>query len=312
MGRGARQAGKSKSHAKSTRDVRRKIGGGFAQISPEFLMGSRGFSLPSAPQPAAAPAEPAVPARKVPTEAAKARHQRKKHNRWERRRSEWEAQQKAIDKKKAPKTLAVPRAAAEAADAPGGEPVPAKSAPPQPPPQQPQPPPPPQQPGGAPPKQLSASKLAKAARRQQVRKEKRRAAAVAEGGAGGAAAAGGPDAADRLALLAEGGGELTLAMGVRALDLSVGSGPEVQERKTVRVKYVGRLGSSTGTVFDRGTIGFRLGKGEVIKGWDVGVRGMRAGGRRRLTVPPKAGYGAQRSGSIPPNSTLVFDVTVEG
>ena len=99
-------------------------------------------------------------------------------------------------------------------------------------------------------------------------------------------------------------------MGVRALELSTGSGPVVQDRKTVRVKYVGRLSSSAGKVFDQGTISFKLGKGEVIKGWDIGVQGMRVGGARRLTVPPKAGYGAQRTGDIPPNSTLVFDVTV--
>ena len=56
---------------------------------------------------------------------------------------------------------------------------------------------------------------------------------------------------------------------------------------------------------------FRLGRGEVIKGWDVGVAGMRRGGSRTITCPPQAAYGKGGAGkSIPPNATLVFDVTV--
>jgi FK506-binding nuclear protein len=53
---------------------------------------------------------------------------------------------------------------------------------------------------------------------------------------------------------------------------------------------------------------FTIGKGEVIKGWDVGVLGMSIGGERRLTVPPNMGYGSKTTGSIPPNSTLIFDI----
>ena len=78
------------------------------------------------------------------------------------------------------------------------------------------------------------------------------------------------------------------------------------------MRYVGKL-ASTGKVFDETKGGkvfwFRLGVGEVIKGWDVGVSGMRVGDKRRLTVPPQMAYGKEGvKGAIPPNSTLVFDV----
>ena len=106
--------------------------------------------------------------------------------------------------------------------------------------------------------------------------------------------------------------ERTLAMGVRVVDLELGRGPTVQPRAPVRVRYVGKL-ASTGAVFDRTKgkpFSFRLGRGEVIKGWDLGVLGMRSGGTRRITCPPAAGYGSQGTPGIPPNSTLVFEVTV--
>ena len=80
--------------------------------------------------------------------------------------------------------------------------------------------------------------------------------------------------------------------------------------KRVYCKYVGRL-KKTGAVFDKTKnkpFCFRLGVGEVIQGWDIGIRGMRVGDKRRITVPPKLGYGDRRTGPIPKNSTLVFDV----
>jgi len=80
--------------------------------------------------------------------------------------------------------------------------------------------------------------------------------------------------------------------------------------KRVVVRYVGKL--KNGSVFDqtqgKKTFAFRLGVGEVIKGGDRGVEGMRVGDKRKLTVPPQMGYGSSRVGSIPSNSTLYFDV----
>ena len=88
-----------------------------------------------------------------------------------------------------------------------------------------------------------------------------------------------------------------------------GTGKIAQDGKRVFVKYVGRL-KSNGRVFDQNKrFGFRLGVGEVIQGWDLGVKGMRVGDARRLTIPPALGYGKKGAGKvIPKNATLVFDV----
>lgn len=96
-------------------------------------------------------------------------------------------------------------------------------------------------------------------------------------------------------------------------DLIVGTGPEATAGKTVDVHYVG-VGWSTQKQFDaswdRGsTFSFQLGAGRVIKGWDQGVAGMKVGGRRRLTIPPRLGYGDRGAGrDIKPGETLVFVV----
>ena len=100
-------------------------------------------------------------------------------------------------------------------------------------------------------------------------------------------------------------------------DITVGEGPEAQPGQYVNVHYVG-VAHSTGREFDasynRGEpFAFPLGGGQVIGGWDQGVVGMKVGGRRRLTIPPHLGYGAQGAGGvIKPNETLVFVVDLLG
>ncbi|XP_050084237.1 46 kDa FK506-binding nuclear protein [Anopheles aquasalis] len=98
-------------------------------------------------------------------------------------------------------------------------------------------------------------------------------------------------------------------------DIKVGSGPEAKPGKKVAVYYVGRL-KQNNKVFDSTSSGagfkFALGRGEVIKGWDLGVAGMKVGGKRRLTIPHKLAYGTKGSPPvIPPCSTLVFEVELK-
>jgi len=95
--------------------------------------------------------------------------------------------------------------------------------------------------------------------------------------------------------------------------MEIGDGTEAQDYNKVVVNYTGKL--EDGSIFDsslnpgRGPFTFTLGVGSVIKGWDIGVKGMKVGGRRRLTVPPELGYGDKGAGSvIPPGATLIFDV----
>lgn len=95
-------------------------------------------------------------------------------------------------------------------------------------------------------------------------------------------------------------------------DLKIGTGIEAVDGKKVTVDYVGILtdGKKFDSSYDRKTpFTFNLGKGEVIKGWDDGVVGMKVGGKRKLTIPSSLGYGERGAGAdIPPNSTLIFEV----
>jgi FKBP-type peptidyl-prolyl cis-trans isomerase FkpA len=95
-------------------------------------------------------------------------------------------------------------------------------------------------------------------------------------------------------------------------DLRAGTGLEASTGRALTVRYTGWLYDSTrtdnkGTQFDSGTYTFVLGIGQVIRGWDQGLSGMRVGGARRLVIPPSLGYGSTPYGPIPGSSTLVFD-----
>jgi peptidylprolyl isomerase len=94
-------------------------------------------------------------------------------------------------------------------------------------------------------------------------------------------------------------------------DPVVGEGDVAESGDTLTVHYVGSL--PDGTVFDSSVargfpITFTIGIGQVIRGWDEGVIGMRVGGTRVLKISPEYGYGSQGAGPIPPNSTLIFEV----
>ncbi|MBX4199924.1 FKBP-type peptidyl-prolyl cis-trans isomerase [Candidatus Parcubacteria bacterium] len=103
--------------------------------------------------------------------------------------------------------------------------------------------------------------------------------------------------------------------GVQVQDTVVGKGDVASPGDTVTVHYVGQL--TSGKIFDssldRGEpFTFTLGVGQVIRGWDEGVAGMRVGGTRRLIISPEYAYGENGVGPIPPNATLVFDVQLLG
>jgi FKBP-type peptidyl-prolyl cis-trans isomerase len=99
-------------------------------------------------------------------------------------------------------------------------------------------------------------------------------------------------------------------------DVTTGQGAEAEPGRTVRVHYTGWLpnGKKFDSSRDRGEpFAFTLGAGQVITGWDEGVKGMKVGGRRKLVLPPSMAYGdAGAPPDIPPGSTLVFDVEVLG
>ena len=101
-----------------------------------------------------------------------------------------------------------------------------------------------------------------------------------------------------------------VVQGVTIDDRKLGSGRVVKNGDRVGMRYIGKL--ENGKVFDSNKKGapfsFRVGKGEVIRGWDIGIAGMSIGGERRLTIPASLAYGSKKLDGIPANSTLIFDV----
>jgi FKBP-type peptidyl-prolyl cis-trans isomerase len=99
--------------------------------------------------------------------------------------------------------------------------------------------------------------------------------------------------------------------GLQYWDIKVGTGAVAKDGNHVTVHYTGWL--TTGKKFDSSVdahqpFDFTIAQGDVIKGWDQGVAGMKVGGKRQLRIPPELGYGASGSGPIPPNATLIFDI----
>jgi FKBP-type peptidyl-prolyl cis-trans isomerase len=107
--------------------------------------------------------------------------------------------------------------------------------------------------------------------------------------------------------------QVVLPSGVRYVDLKPGTGDEAREGKILEVHYTGWL-KDGGTKFDSTQdcaqpLTLRLGAGDVIKGLDEGLVGMKVGGKRRLTIPPELGFGKEGGGErIPPDATLVYEV----
>jgi len=154
------------------------------------------------------------------------------------------------------------------------------------------------------------SKLSKNQLKKLAKKEKDAAApAAAPASAPAAKEAAKPAAAPEAAKKAP-SKKQTLANGLVIEDNKTGTGAAAKSGQRVQMRYIGRL--SNGKIFDQNTKGapfsFKLGKGEVIKGWDVGIAGMQVGGERKLIIPASLAYGKQAISGIPPNSTLTFEV----
>jgi FKBP-type peptidyl-prolyl cis-trans isomerase len=104
---------------------------------------------------------------------------------------------------------------------------------------------------------------------------------------------------------------ITTPSGLKYVEIEEGTGETPESGQTVTVHYTGTL--ENGNKFDSSRdrnepFKFKIGAGQVIKGWDEGLSTMKVGGRRTLTIPPELGYGSRGIGPIPPNSTLIFDV----
>lgn len=111
---------------------------------------------------------------------------------------------------------------------------------------------------------------------------------------------------------------ITTASGLQYQDEVMGTGAVAKAGQTVAVQYTGTLtdGKKFDSSYDHGSepFSFQLGTGQVIKGWDEGVAGMKVGGKRKLVIPAILGYGSQDVGNglIPPNSVLIFEVELVG
>lgn len=123
-----------------------------------------------------------------------------------------------------------------------------------------------------------------------------------------------PSAALLLGTAAAHADPVTLSGGTQIEDVEIGTGAVARKGRTISVHYTGWLyvGGERGKSFDSSRGGqpftFVPGQGDVIKGWDEGIVGMKEAGVRTLIIPPAQGYGARREGHIPPNSTLLFEV----
>ena len=119
-----------------------------------------------------------------------------------------------------------------------------------------------------------------------------------------------------VAMTASANAEETTASGLKIIDTEAGTGEQPKTGQTAVVHYTGWLyengekGNKFDSSVDRGQpFGFKIGTGQVIRGWDEGVATMKVGGKRTLILPPELGYGASGAGGvIPPNATLIFDV----
>jgi len=107
----------------------------------------------------------------------------------------------------------------------------------------------------------------------------------------------------------------TLENGLQIIDEVVGAGAEAKAGDIVIVNYAGNLenGVKFDSSYDRNQpFSFVLGAGSVIQGWDIGVAGMKIGGKRKLVIPPALGYGSKDYGPIPASSTLIFEIELLG